>query len=150
MVSEWAYDASTQDRPDSSPPRPISSFGPNRSTSQPWNGEKKVCRTISSENVTPSVVPSGLVNSVQTYCGLKMAIMQTRPSPSWTQRVGHGWRQAQWRCVHSCCSVLPVTVQTKQALRHIVTVTARDHRQRAMYQDRGGQADRRLTVMARR
>ena len=35
----------------------------------------------------PSEAPSGLVNSAQTYCGLEIAIMQTRPSRSWIQRV---------------------------------------------------------------
>ena len=35
----------------------------------------------------PSAVPSGLVNSAQTYCGLEIAIMQISPSKSWIQRV---------------------------------------------------------------
>ena len=63
--------------------------GPKRSISQPWNGLKKVCSTTRMENVTwmaaaeaLSALPSGLVNSVQTYCGLLIAIMQTKPSRS--------------------------------------------------------------------
>ncbi|GAC1346023.1 MAG: hypothetical protein NVSMB18_27070 [Acetobacteraceae bacterium] len=35
----------------------------------------------------PSEALSGLANSVHTYCGLEMAIMQMSPSRSWTHRV---------------------------------------------------------------
>src|SRR6202030_1125417 len=72
-------------------PKAISAFGPNRSTSQPWAGENSVWRTINTENVictvgspAPVAAWNGLTNSVQTYCGLEMAIMTTRPSRSWT------------------------------------------------------------------
>jgi hypothetical protein len=71
----------------------MSNLGPNLSTSQPCTGEQNVCSTISSENVTwseagaaPSACPSGLVNNVQTYCGLAIAIMQITPSNNWTHR----------------------------------------------------------------
>ena len=37
--------------------------------------------------VAPSAAPSGLVNKVQTYCGLEIAIMQTRPRINCTHRV---------------------------------------------------------------
>ena len=73
----------------SKPPVAISRRGPKRSTSQPWNGEKNVCNTISRENVTwiaagaaSNAVPRGWVNRVQTYCGLEIAIMQISPSTS--------------------------------------------------------------------
>src|SRR5215469_14291079 len=75
-------------------PMEISSLGPKRSTRNAWNGEKKVCRMMSSENVncnSASVVPSfwlsGPVNSVQTYCGLEIAIIAINPSTSCTHRV---------------------------------------------------------------
>src|SRR3954463_3962641 len=75
----------------------MSRRGPNRSTRPPWNGEKNVCRTISSENVTWSVesatpyfAVSGLVNNVQTYWGLEIVIMQTRPNSSCVQRLWIG------------------------------------------------------------
>jgi len=42
--------------------------------------------TCTAAAVAPSVAPIGLVNSVQTYCGLEIAIMQIRPSPSCTHR----------------------------------------------------------------
>src|ERR1700722_14586656 len=78
-------------RPVNAAPKAISVFGPNRSTSHPWAGENSVWRTISTENViwtvgspAPVAAWNGLTNSVQTYCGLKMAIMTTRPSRSWT------------------------------------------------------------------
>ena len=34
-----------------------------------------------------SAVPNGLVNTVQTYCGLEIDIMQINPSSNCTQRV---------------------------------------------------------------
>ena len=93
----WSTKTPATPAPRTAPParsRPDQSFGPNRSTSQPWSGEKNVCSTIRRENVTcsaagvtSSAAPRGLVNSAQTYCGLEIAIMQIRPSPSWTQRV---------------------------------------------------------------
>ncbi|MNS96853.1 hypothetical protein D3C86_1092040 [compost metagenome] len=94
MPTLWAEAASTHDSPASTVPAAISRRGPKRSIIAPWNGEKNVCSTISSENVTcnsesgtPSLAASGLVNRVQTYCGLEIAIMQTRPSNSCSQRV---------------------------------------------------------------
>ena len=94
MVKDDTCDASTQDRSDSTVPRPIRLRGPNRSTSQPCSGEKNVWSTISSENVTcnaagdvASAAPIGLVNNAQTYCGLEIVIMKTGPRPSWAQRV---------------------------------------------------------------
>src|SRR5580693_2014143 len=82
---------STHPSPVSAAPTAISALGPNRSTSHPWAGENSVWRTISTENVictvgspAPVAAWSGLTNSVQTYCGLEMAIMTTRPSRSWT------------------------------------------------------------------
>src|SRR6185437_9323643 len=75
-------------------PIEIRSFGPKRSTRNAWNGEKKVCRMMSSEKVncsSASVVPSfwlsGPVDSVQTYCGLEIAIIAIKPSTSCIQRV---------------------------------------------------------------
>ena len=80
---------STQPSPVSAAPRAISAFGPNRSTSHPWAGDNSVWRTIKTENVictvgnpAPVAAWNGLTNSVQTYCGLEMAIMTTRPSRS--------------------------------------------------------------------
>ena len=62
--------------------------------SQPCAGEKNVCRTINSEKViwiagrpAPVVVWNGLVNNVQVYCGLEIAIMTMSPSNSCIQRV---------------------------------------------------------------
>ncbi len=37
-------------------------------------------------SVLPVAVVSGLVNSVQTYCGLEIAIMTMRPNTSCSQR----------------------------------------------------------------
>jgi hypothetical protein len=81
-----ACEAQTQLRPASRAPIVIRRRGPKRSTRLPWNGEKKVCSTIRIENVicnpesgTPNLAASGLVNRVQTYCGLEIAIMQTSP-----------------------------------------------------------------------
>jgi hypothetical protein len=60
--------------------------GPNLSIRKPWHGERNVCSTMSSEKVTwscasstPSCFVIGVVKSAQTYCGLEMTIMQTRP-----------------------------------------------------------------------
>jgi hypothetical protein len=67
----------------------MSTRAPKRSISQPCAGEKKVCSTMSKEKVNwmavrpaPVVVWKGLRKSVQTYCGLEIAIMAIRPSPS--------------------------------------------------------------------
>jgi hypothetical protein len=79
----------THPSPVSAAPTATSVLGPNRSTSHPCAGENNVCSTISSENVictvgssAPVAAWNGLTNSVQTYCGLEMAIMTTRPSAS--------------------------------------------------------------------
>src|SRR5579864_2000084 len=89
-----AYEASTQLRPVSTVPIETSPRGPKRSVSDPWNGEENACSSTSSENVTcssgsatPSFAMSGFVIRVHTYCGLEIVIMQTRPRPSWIQRV---------------------------------------------------------------
>src|SRR3569623_1016847 len=86
---------STQLAPVSSAPADSNRRGPKRSTRKPWNGDKKVCSTIRIENVTcscdsvpPNSPSSGLVNSVHTYCGLEMAIMQIKPYTSCIQRLG--------------------------------------------------------------
>src|ERR1700727_1450302 len=47
------------------------------------SSEKVTCNDAGD---TLSAAPSGLVNTVQTYCGLEIAIMQTNPSPSCVQR----------------------------------------------------------------
>src|SRR3954466_13613912 len=94
--TDWACDASTHDNPVSTEPMEIRMRGPNRSTTKPWKGDRKVCSTMRIEKVTckvESVVPNcaciGLVNKVHTYCGLEMAIMQTRPYTSCSHRL---WR----------------------------------------------------------
>src|SRR5258708_5961340 len=76
-------------------PSVIRKRAPKRSISQPWNGERKVCNTISNENVIwiagsapPVAVWNGLTNRVHTYCGLEIAIIATRPRPNWAQREG--------------------------------------------------------------
>src|SRR5471032_3240533 len=89
-----ACEARIQLKPDISVPTEISRLAPKRSMRPPWNGEKNVCNTISIEKVicssdsgTPSLAASGLVNSVQTYCGLEIDIMQIRLISSCTQRL---------------------------------------------------------------
>src|SRR5450830_811213 len=88
-----ACDASTQLRPDMSVPMEIRRRAPKRSIRPPWNGEKKVCSTISiekeicsSDKGKPILAERGLVNSVHTYCGLEIAIMQIRLISSLNQR----------------------------------------------------------------
>jgi hypothetical protein len=119
-LRDTAEPASTQPSPDSAPPAAISARGPNRSTSQPWNGEKNGCSTISSENVacnaaglTASAAPSGFVNSAQTYCGLEIAIMQTSPRTSCTQRAdGETVVEEAWAAVVLARrSLLPVALE---------------------------------------
>ena len=41
-----------------------------------------------SASVVPSLALSGPVNSVQTYCGLEIAIIAITPRMSWFQRLG--------------------------------------------------------------
>ena len=43
--------------------------------------------TCSAAAPVPKAATMGLVNNAQTYCGLETVIMQTRPRPSWIQRV---------------------------------------------------------------
>ena len=52
--------------------------------------EKVICTAGSA---APVAAWKGLTNSVQTYCGLEMAIMTTRPSRSWTRLVGEAARE---------------------------------------------------------
>jgi hypothetical protein len=89
VASDVARAASTQLRPVSAPPAESSRRGPKRSTSNPWHGERNVCTTIRIEKViwidvrlACSDPISGCVNSVQTYCGLEITTMQTRPRSS--------------------------------------------------------------------
>ena len=85
------FAVSIQLAPLSTVPMAINRRGPNLSISLPWKGEKKVCRIISSEKVswisasgTPSLAINGFASSAQTYCGLEMEIMHSKPSASCT------------------------------------------------------------------
>src|ERR1700688_205127 len=83
-----------QPAPLNSAPAPISNFGPSFSTRKPCTGDSQVCSTIrivmvhcTSESAAPVVFWNDGTNSVQTYCGLEITIMTTKPMRSWIQRV---------------------------------------------------------------
>ena len=90
----FARAANTQLSPVRIAPRDSSARGPNRSIKKPCHGDRKVCRTIRSENVTwtwarltPKESVRGFVNRAHTYCGLEIATMQRSPSTSWIHRL---------------------------------------------------------------
>src|SRR2546422_10393947 len=86
------YEDAIQPAPLISAPRPISTFGPIFSTRKPCNGDSQVCSTIKNVIVHCTSERIALVdfwndgtNSVQTYCGLEIAIMTMKPIKSCIQ-----------------------------------------------------------------